>query len=165
MDKKVICMETNDYIRDKLYDLFHIVSDLESTFPDRKFTLDGHLLGSIGEVLAEYYYGIKLSPNNSKTHDGEIDGKNVQIKITQGSSVDINDKPDYLIVFFLHKSDGCVYEVYNGPGDFLKDCKKTNNGWYSRQITALSKLDKNVIEEKRIKNIKHIDKWNNSIRN
>ena len=35
----------------------------------------------------------------------------MQIKITQGGSVDIMDVPDYLLVLFLNKSDRNVYEV------------------------------------------------------
>lgn len=36
--------------------LYEIVAELETYFPDRHFTPDGHLVGSIGEVLAAYYY-------------------------------------------------------------------------------------------------------------
>ena len=82
-------MGNYDYIKQKVSELLKIVHDLEECFPGRKFTLDGHLLGSIGEALANYYYGIGLAPNNTKTYDGEKDGKRIQIKITQGNSVDI----------------------------------------------------------------------------
>lgn len=67
-------MENYDYIKQKISELLEIVQDLEECFPGRKFTLDGHLLGSIGEALANYYYGIDLAPNNTKTYDGEKDG-------------------------------------------------------------------------------------------
>ncbi|MGQ0721719.1 MAG: DUF6998 domain-containing protein, partial [Candidatus Eiseniibacteriota bacterium] len=40
--------------------LYGIVRDLEAAFPGRKFTLDGHLVGSIGEVLAAHRYGLEL---------------------------------------------------------------------------------------------------------
>ncbi|GEM_PF-2796755 len=42
--------------------LYRIVEELESTFPSRKFTLDGHLIGSIGEVLAAFAYKLDLLP-------------------------------------------------------------------------------------------------------
>ena len=45
-------------IREEVHSLIKIVRDLEQAFPGRHFTLDGHLLGSLGEVLAVYYYGI-----------------------------------------------------------------------------------------------------------
>ena len=158
-------MDDHEFIREKIRDLINIVNELEKRFPGRKFSLDGHLLGSIGEVLAQYYYGIDLYANNTKTHDGEVDGKKVQIKITQGDSVDINDIPDYLLVLFLNKATGEVFEVYNGPCDWLEECKKTKNGWYSRSIIRLSKQDQSITDEMRIMQIKPIKKWNQSIRN
>jgi len=35
----------------KIKELFMIVSEFEKEFEGRKFTIDGHLLGSIGKVL------------------------------------------------------------------------------------------------------------------
>ncbi len=158
-------MDNSIYIKDKISELLTIVNELEEKYPGRKFSLDGHLLGSIGEALASYYYGIILYPNSTKTHDGERDGKRIQIKITQGTSVDINDIPDYLIVLFLKKSEGKVYEVFNGPGSLvLSDAKRTKNGWYNRSLSKLSDYDQEVVEQ-RISTINHIDKWNKSIRN
>ena len=158
-------MDNSIYIKDKISELLTIVNELEEKYPGRKFSLDGHLLGSIGEVLASYYYGIILYPNSTKTHDGERDGKRIQIKLTQGTSVDINDIPDYLIVLFLKKSEGKVYEVFNGPGSIvLSDAKRTENGWYNRSLSKLSDFDQEVVEQ-RISAINHIDKWNRSIRN
>lgn len=124
------------------------------------------MFGSIGEVLAAYYYGIKLAHTGQKTHDGTIDGKDVQIKITQSTSVDINDLCDYLIVLYLNKVECKIYEVYNGPGDIvLENRKKLKNGWYSRTVLQLSILDKMVPDEKRIKQVVEIEKWDKSKRN
>ena len=47
-----------DLIHNKVLELVRIVSELETAFPGRHFTLDGHLVGSIGEVMAAYYYGL-----------------------------------------------------------------------------------------------------------
>lgn len=163
-------MLKDDFLRDKLKELYDIVSELEKEFPGRKFSLDGHLLGSIGEAFAEYYYGIKLALNGTKCHDGtaEVGGKtvNVQIKITQGTSVDINEVPEYLLVLFLKKKSGKVFEVYNGPGEtVLKDSKRTKNGWYSRCLSKLSEMDKAVNKKVRIEAKSTIEKWDKSIRN
>lgn len=153
-------------MKNKLFALLEIVNDLERVFPERKFTLDGHLLGSIGEVMAEYYYGVNLYSSSNKLHDGFVDNKEVQIKITQNSSVDINGKPDYLLVFFLKKSEGKIYEVYNGPGDLvLKKAKKTKSGWYNRSFKVLNQYDSHVLEKDRIKAIRKIEKWDESIKN
>ena len=161
----MLYMENYDYIKQKISELLEIVQDLEECFPGRKFTLDGHLLGSIGEALANYYYGIDLAPNNTKTYDGEKGGKRIQIKITQGNSVDINDIPEHLLVLFLRKQDGAVFEVYNGPCDWLKNCKRTKNGWYSRTLNKLLEEDTRITSQDRIKADHPISKWEVGIRN
>ena len=109
-----------EYAYEKIKDLLKIIGDLENTFEGRKFTLDGHSLGSIGEVIAAYYYGLDLYPPSVKMHDGITkDGRNVQVKITQGKSYVFSGKPDYLIALHLNKGTGEITEVYNGPGDIV----------------------------------------------
>jgi len=49
--------ENNDYrnverVPDLVGRLYEIVSELEALFPGRHFTPDGHLVGSLGEVMA-----------------------------------------------------------------------------------------------------------------
>ena len=96
--------------------LYEIVGELEMLFPGRKFTLDGHLVGSIGEVLAAHRYGLELLPASAKGHDATTaDGRLVQIKATQAKSVGIRSEPDHLIVLKL-TGNGSADEVYNGPG-------------------------------------------------
>ena len=79
--------------------LYSIVQDLEAQHPGRKFTLDGHLVGSIGEVIAERSFGIELYPASHAVHDGRTsDGRDVQIKLTGGKSISLREEPDYLLV-------------------------------------------------------------------
>ena len=80
------------------------VNALETMFPGRRFTLDGHLVGSVGEVAAAYHYGIKLFPPSTELHDGFVGDRNVQIKITQTETVLIGEKPEFLIVLYLAKT-------------------------------------------------------------
>ena len=42
--------EQMDMIKEKVQTMIRIVADLEKEFPGRHFTLDGHIVGSIGEV-------------------------------------------------------------------------------------------------------------------
>ena len=58
-----------DYISNRVQELFTIAHELEQYHPSKRFTLDGHLVGSIGEVLVAEYYGLVLLPNSYKTHD------------------------------------------------------------------------------------------------
>lgn len=153
-------------ISERIKDLLSIVCELEKEFPDRKFTLDGHLIGSIGEVLASHYYGIDLFPSSYPLYDGIVDKKKVQIKITQGNSVDITGEPDYLIVLFLKKSEGKVYEVYNGTGKrALANSKKTESGCYNCSLKRLYNCNLETESDEKIVAINSIDTWNKGITN
>jgi hypothetical protein len=71
-----------------LEDLYTASDGLEQLFPGRKFTLDGHLVGSIGEVVAAYIFDLDLNPASTQGHDAKAkDGRRVEIKLTQGNSV------------------------------------------------------------------------------
>ncbi len=95
--------------------LYSVVSELESLF-DRKFTPDGHLVGSIGEVIAAHRYGLELLPHSSRGHDAKsATGVLVEIKATQAKSVALREQPIHLLVLYLSQS-GEATEIYNGPG-------------------------------------------------
>jgi hypothetical protein len=49
--------------------LYAIVDKLQTLFPGRPFTPDGHMVGSLGEVLAARRYGLKLLPASAERHD------------------------------------------------------------------------------------------------
>ena len=61
-----------------------------SLLTKRPFTPDGHMIGSIGEVYAQEYYGIQLYDPSYKGHDGVWQEREVQIKTTQRISVELN---------------------------------------------------------------------------
>jgi hypothetical protein len=96
--------------------LYSAIDRLEELFPDRKFTLDGHLVGSIGEVLAAYMFDLDHLRGGTKGHDATTqDKRNVEIKLTQGDDVGIRYEPEYLIVL-QRKRGNSVDVVFNGPG-------------------------------------------------
>jgi len=98
-------------------DLYSIVDKLEELFPGRRFTPDGHLVGSIGEVLAAAAYDLELLPPVTECHDAlSGDGRKVQIKATQVRSVSLSSEPEYLLVIQI-QPDGSFIEIYNGPGN------------------------------------------------
>lgn len=91
-------MKNTDSIAQKIRELYAITTELESLYPGRKFTIDGHLVGSIGEVLVAERYGLTLLPNSTQTHDAEAkNGRLVQIKATQTKRIAISSEPDFLI--------------------------------------------------------------------
>ena len=99
-----------------IHDLYAITNRLNNLYPGRHFTPDGHIVGSLGEVVAADYYGLKLFIASEPIHDAEDPkGRLVQIKATQGTRVALNEEPNYLIVLLIHP-DGSFEEIYNGPG-------------------------------------------------
>lgn len=166
MEKIVYTKEKMDAIKEKIQKLISIVKELETDFPGRHFSLDGHLVGSIGEVMAAYYYGIELYAASAVAHDGEIDGKKVQIKISQQDDIVINHEPEYLIVLYLRKN-GDVFEVYNGPGEapWNSASKRDSHNNRHMRVNKLMELDKQVSDEFRISVVNVISKMKPEYKN
>jgi hypothetical protein len=97
--------------------LYGIVEEFERLFPGRRFTPDGHLVGSIGEAIAASEFDIDLFDSQSEQgHDGkDAQGRLVQVKITQAKSVALRSEPEVLLVLQLHRN-GSWSTVYHGPG-------------------------------------------------
>lgn len=166
MEKIKYTDEKMNMIKQQVQRLVEIVAQLEAEFPGRHFTLDGHLVGSIGEVMAAYYYGIELYAASTEIHDGEVDGKKVQIKISQQDNIVINHEPDYLIVLYLNRN-GNIYEVYNGPGKLPWESasKRDSHNNKHMRVNKLMELDKAVDECRRITQINDIGKMDVKYKN
>lgn len=107
--------------------LFSTVKVLQEKYSHHKknFTLDGKLVGDIGEVLVAEYYGLTLYSDNTHTHDGHVIGdkeKQVQIKASFKEyfyfTKHADKKPKYFIAVQLNL-DGTFEEIYNGTGQLL----------------------------------------------
>ncbi len=122
----------------------------------RHFTPDGHMVGSIGEVLAAYHYGIELFSASHEKHDGKVDDRYVQIKATQRNSVGISSAPDFLLVLKISK-EGVGKEVYSGPGnlvwDLVKDKPRPKNGQYQVRTSRLEALMQTVAPGDRLERV------------
>ena len=134
--------------------IYDAVDALEEMFPGRHFTPDGHLVGSLGEALAAYHYGIELSAASSHRHDGTCNALNVQIKATQGDrGVALSSEPDHLLVLRL-KRDGSFSEEYNGPGHLVWSTvshkPRPKNGQYQISLAALRRIMSVVPASERI---------------
>lgn len=130
----------------KIKELYVIVNDLEKQYPGRHFTPDGHLVGSIGEVLAAGYYGLSLLPASSETHDAiSQNGQKIQIKATQIGRVSLSSEPEHLIVLKILPS-GDADEIYNGPGKLVWEAtgKLQKNGQRSISLYKLKSLMNNI---------------------
>lgn len=137
--------------------LLNIVKQLQQTFPKKRFTLDGRLVGDLGEILAEQYYCLKLFKNLEKFHDGETsNGRKVQIKATMVNSLTfpVDHIPDYYLGIKI-LTDGQIIEVFNGPGrmihKLIKNRKPTKNNLHSITISTLKNLNDSVPKGERIR--------------
>lgn len=131
---------------------------------NKNFSLDGKLVGDIGEVLAAEKYGLKLFGENTVNYDAEeiATGRLVQIKSTfRGYCYFLYSEermPDYFLGIELDEN-GLITEMFNGPGRFLyesyvKNLKPYRNSYYSLSKGELKKLNCLVPEQDKIKHIK-----------
>jgi hypothetical protein len=143
-------------IRQAIRQLLTIVNKLCIAYPKKKFTLDGRLLGDIGEVLVEDAYDLTLFEGVQKHHDAvSSDGRLVQIKATmkKGLTFPADYKPKYFLGVQIHR-DGSYTEVFNGPGKIAwkavkgRSALKTN--LHTVSIGALKELQAQVQPEDRI---------------
>ena len=145
-------MEIHQAVKDMLI----IVEALHNAYPKKKFTLDGRLVGDLGEILVEADYELELYEGLEKHHDGETpDGKKVQIKATMKNSLTF--PVDHIPVYYLGikiNPDGSYTEIFNGPGaiawEAVKNRKPTKTNLHSVTLSALEKLNKTVSIEDRI---------------
>jgi hypothetical protein len=134
-------------------ELYAIVDRLETLFPGRSFTPDGHLVGSIGEVLAAHRYGLALLPASSQGHDAiSPAGQLVEIKATQGNCVALREEPRHLIVLYLPRGRE-PEEVYNGPGSHVwaaSGAMQARNGQRRISLSKLRALMRSVPSSERV---------------
>jgi len=134
--------------------VFQGIGHLNATFPNRKFTVDGRLVGDIGEVIAELEYDIILHEVSQPAYDGVTsDGKRVQVKATFKDSLTFKGTPDYFLGFKLYP-DGRYEEIYNGPGIVIYEKyahrRGIGNTLLSFPNAALKELSSTVAPESRI---------------
>ena len=138
-------------------EIYRLVNELQAMFPGRPFTPDGHIVGSIGEAIAAYYYGIDLFPASNERHDGKKGQVLIQIKATQGKSISISSESDFVLAFSLLEN-GSFEEVYNGPGApvwaRVLHRKRQKNGQYKIGLATLRSLMRDVPQYCRIAKVR-----------
>jgi hypothetical protein len=150
-------------------DLLKTTSRLNGLLEGRQFTPDGHLVGSIGEVVAEYVYDLCLEPCSTPLIDAYTkneDRLSVQIKLTgeKGQKFAVrwpvregSILPDVLICLRM-TVDG-FFEVYNGPfpKDVLSSKVQSSNGQVSLSLKTLSDLNPKLLPE--VRSFSSINRW------
>lgn len=108
-----------------------------------KFTLDGNLVGDIGEAVAAELFGIRLSARNGTGIDGVApDGRTVQIKASgtnRGPAFRLVDtRADHLIFMVLDFEDCQGEVIFNGPEHLALQCLPTS--WIGQRMVTLSRM-------------------------
>lgn len=130
------------HLKDTLKTLLEISTDLENRYKKygRKFTLDGHLFGSIGEVYAANKFNLTLEKSSKEGYDAlDKDRNQIQIKVTQKNSVGLRKKSQKLLVLKLNKQTLDFEIKYFGDGAEPWDKANAVNSAGQRIIT-LTKL-------------------------
>jgi len=148
MDKKATITKSLELI-------FDGIEQLREAFPGKSFTIDGRLVGDIGEIIAAFEYDIELYEVQKADHDGETsDGRKVQVKATFKDSLTFKTVPDYYLGFKLFE-DGRHEEMFNGPGRIIYEHYKHRKGigetLLSFSVNELKRLSEMVPESERIR--------------
>lgn len=121
-----------------------------------KFTLDGNLVGDLGEAIAVELFGVELEKRRSTAGiDGSVGGRTVQVKATgtgRGPAFRRTEtKADHLLFFDLDLERAVGTIVFNGPDriatQFLPAELKNQ-----RMISAcqIRRADEEVLERERL---------------
>jgi len=144
-------------IQKSIQQLCKITNELKSNHKSKKFTLDGRLVGDLGEVLAEENYEIVLFDNIQPLYDATtLDNKMVQIKATFKDKLTFPTEhiPELFLGLKLN-TDGSFNEIYNGPGKYIKELIGKRKSPYNRlhllPIKKLSEISNKIPEKEKIK--------------
>jgi hypothetical protein len=146
--------------------LYAIVDELEAIFPGRHFTPDGHLVGSLGESLAAFAFGLQLNTASTRGCDALTeDGVGVEIKATQGKVVALSAAADpspeeRLLVLRLDRGQPPEV-VYNGPAREVWDAARppAKNGQRAISLAALRKINQSVADVHRLPEKRSLQGW------
>ncbi len=121
--------------------IYEAVAELEAKYPVRKFTPDGHLVGSIGEVVAAEALGLTLHPMSRPGHDAFNEDGDVQIKMTAGKRIAMYATCNRLVVLQVVSPQEAEI-VYDGPGEpaWSVTSNKAKNGQRSISLSRLRSL-------------------------
>lgn len=124
---------------------------------DLSFTLDGNLVGDLGEAVAAELFGLRLTGPSNEGVDGYApDGRSVQVKASgtkRGAAFRlVETKADHLL-FFHFDYDGCYGEIiYNGPEEPVRNSLPEKwVGQRSVSAATFRRLNNAVADDDRLK--------------
>jgi hypothetical protein len=121
--------------------IYRATEELAKLYPGRPFTPDGHLVGSIGEVVAAEALGLTLYPPSRASHDAYDDNGDVQIKMTAGKVVSMYATCTRLVVLRVISPEEAEI-VYDGPGEIAwqQASAMAKNGQRRISLARLSRI-------------------------
>jgi hypothetical protein len=123
---------------------------------DLHFTLDGNLVGDLGEAVAAELFGLRLTGRGNEGIDGYArDGRSVQIKASgtkRGAAFRPVETHANHLLFFHFDYDACAGEVvYNEPEEpVVRTLPLVWTGQRCVSFPTLRRLDKLVDETERL---------------
>jgi hypothetical protein len=147
-------MTSTARIRELICQQFAIAAEL-TRLTERPFTLDGHMVGSAGEVLARLRFDLKLTDPSTKGIDAiALDGRRVEIKATGGTRGvalrGLQPLADHLLVLTI-SAEGQEAVIYNGPAipvwDAIAHKSMPDNGQRGISLARLRELQQTVVAE------------------
>jgi hypothetical protein len=141
-------------IEEALALIFRGIAMLQNEFTNRRFTIDGRLVGDIGEIIAATEFDVLLDNVGRAVHDGKTpDGRDVQIKATFKNHLTFRKTPELYLGFKLFE-DGRHEVIFNGPGKLIYDryVDRQNIGTrlLSFPISVLRGLSEGVPDSERV---------------
>jgi hypothetical protein len=115
-------------IEEALAHIFRGIGILQTEFTNRRFTIDGRLVGDIGEIIAATEFDVILDEVGQAEHDGKTsDGRLVQVKATFQDQLTFRKTPELYLGFKLYP-DGGHEVIFNGPGHIIFDEYRNREG-------------------------------------
>ena len=136
--------------------IYKAVESLNNRYPGRRFTPDGVLVGTLGEVLAEEKYDLKLLPPKTKAFDAtDRKGRPVQIRCNQGDTTPIKKGATKGMLLALKLlPNGTIQEIFNGPTSIAHRLtvgrKADSAGFVALSHNKLRKLMQSVPKSERV---------------
>jgi hypothetical protein len=147
-------MDRSDQLRAMIRNLWGQIQHLRKLYPHRRFTLDGRIVGDIGEVVAETLFDLTLDEKSRKTHDAVAgDGRQVSIKASFQNHLTFTATPEAMIGILL-REDGGHEVVYNGPGRYIEEAYGHRAGFGAKLLrlpaSRLREINEKIPSEERI---------------
>lgn len=145
---------SHKHIEDALALIFEGIGLLQTEFSHRRFTIDGRLVGDIGEIIAATEFDIELDNVSRAVHDARTSGgRQVQIKATFQEHLTFKTTPELYLGFKLFR-DGTHEVIFNGPGQIIFDCYASRAGIGERLLrfpnSMLKRLSAGVPDDLRV---------------